>query len=204
MKRKNKLGQNSENNWDIFVNEDILLWIPDSFKETPAIWPRILAKTLSQINDNWQNSHTYIRLNTYCISNEIEQILKPFQFEKTATVAKNEYIYLISDCSDQLVWEKIFETGVVIDCGRTFFILNEIPLCWLDSIDSLYNIAKSLSQGHKAKEYEKELSHCLCLCYSIDENLVIGKVNLSENIILTNLENLAKAEGLKLVLNRGH
>jgi hypothetical protein len=201
---KNNTNRNQKQNWDIFVNDEILLWIPDNLEKSET-WSRILTKSIHGIRKNWRHSYVYIRLNTYTMNNDIETVLKPYQYIKTPGSKKNECIYLIPDCSDENVWAKVFQTGVIEDYARTFYILGMKPIHWQDTIDNLFKITQSLSKYEIYKEFEKELIDCLCLCYSIDENLVISRVNLTQNLVFSVLEKIAESEGLRIKINyRNH
>ncbi len=196
------MAENQVQRWNIYINEDILLWIPDSLKESGK-WSQMLARMLVQINRNWLNSHVYIRLNTYTDdTKELERVLGQYQYRKICVSNKNENVFIIPDCSDEHILEAIFETGVVIDCGRSFFILSYLPVDWVGTVSQLFNISQNLSQDHKVSEYQKELSGCLCLCYSVDENLVIGKVDLSRDRILSITRDIARDEGLRLIIHQ--
>jgi hypothetical protein len=163
-------------------------------------WGKIQAQVLSRFRQRWPESHIYIRLYT-CIPEYFTDVLIPGHFEKIAEVRKN-HIFILPDCQDQHVLETIFTPAGHDPFARTIFVLDQKPANWKETITRLFEIAVKLSDRQPAANFEGELSTCRLLCYSMDEDLVIAKVDLPENIVISILEDIARENDLDLVIER--
>ncbi len=189
-----------EQEWKVSVNGEAWLHIPNrlAHPEQWATWGKIQARILSRFQEHWPHTHTYIRFHTY-LPEHFKDILKPGQFETAVTTGK-DYVFLFPDCQDEYVWETILGSAGLIPYARTIFILDQKPPNWQEIIADLFDIAQSPSSGHL--QNESRLSICHCLCYSMDEDLVIARVDLPESTVLSILEDTARKEDLQLVLHR--
>jgi hypothetical protein len=169
-----------------------------------TIWAKMQARIFSRIQQHWPESHTYIRLYTYYIPDYLITKLKKGQFEKSDTKEKHTHLFLIPDCQDPSVWEAFFEIGTNDDGGRTIFSLDYRPRNWREIIARLFEIFVKLykTPGGRFPGFERALSRCHLWCFSVDADLVIGKVDLPESTVLSILESVASEESLKLVIDR--
>jgi len=133
-----------------------------------------------------------------------KDILIPGTYEEiaTATDRKDESLFLFPDCQDRFVWEGVFKVGPTRDLDRTVFVLDHKPPNAKEFIERLFDITRKISFRNWEASFYDDLSTCHCLCYSIDADLVIGKIDLPESKILSILKNIAAKEDLSLVVRR--
>ena len=197
MKQKN-------NEWEISITKRFMvLSHPTRYRpiELWDRWGKMQANILSMFNQQWDNAHTYFWVQTY-VPNSLTDVLIEGKYENVTSTNKDEQIFLFPDCRDQNSWETILSIMALGGLSRCIFILNNKPKNWGDIIIRLHQITQQISIGHSLSEFEKELEICHCLCGSSDEDLVIYKIDLEENAVLSILENIAKKEELELVIKR--
>jgi hypothetical protein len=172
----------------------------DSF----TIWANMETRIFSRIQQHWPESHTYLRLYTYYVPDDLIAKLKKGQIEKIDTKDKHTHLLLIPDCQDQRVWEAFFEVGTNWDGGRTIFLLDYKPRNWREIITHLFEIFQKLykTPGGRFPGVQRELTRCHLWCFSVDADLLIAKVDLPESTVLSILERVASEEGLELVIDR--
>jgi hypothetical protein len=132
----------------------------------------------------------------------LSNILIDGKYEGMISTNKDEHIFIFPDCQDKNVWETILSMMALSGNSRCIFILDNKPQHWGDVIIRLHQIVQLLEKGHQISEFETELTHCHCLCGSSDEDLVILKIDLKENIVLSVLGDIGKEERLELVVKR--
>ncbi|MBI4332748.1 MAG: hypothetical protein HY673_15870 [Chloroflexi bacterium] len=118
------------------------------------------------------------------------------------TGKKDETVFLFPDCQDKELWAAFLGSAGLVPLARCLFIVDRDPADWRAAMSRLFEIAQGIAQGKSATEYEADMSVCHCLCYSLDEDLVIAKVALPERTVLSVLEGAAREEGLELVVRR--
>lgn len=67
-------------------------------------------------------------------------------------------------------------------------------------MSDLYGITQKLENGTSPDELKNELMTCRCLGYSVDEDLVISKIDLSEDAVVSIIAQIAREEGLELLV----
>jgi hypothetical protein len=199
---KRKTQARREQEWRVSTNGGIWLHIPTplTHPERWEIWGEIQAGILRRFQQCWQDTHIYIRFHTY-LPEHFGDILRPGQFESVGTANKEDYIFLFPDCQDEYVWTTILGSAGLVPFARTIFVLDNNPSNWQEVIASLFGIAQKLSAGHPLDKFQSELSICRCLCYSMDEDLVIAKVDLPESTAISILKDTAREKNLELVLD---
>jgi len=163
-------------------------------------WGKMQASVLRHFRQHWQNTHVYIRFRSH-LTWDPKAVLTA-NFEKISTTEQGEQIFIFPDCEEQSALEIILASYADEPLTRTIFLLDHKPEDWRQVVSRLFEIAVNLSSGQSAAEFESDLSICRCLCYSMDEELVIPKVDLTESDVLSILEHTAREEYLDLVLHR--
>jgi hypothetical protein len=161
------------------------------------------VKILSRFQEHWNDTYTYIRFRTVTpLLFHYTNIFKQGTFEELDTEEKDDHVYLFPDCQEKHVWEIILSAIGLLAFTRTFFMLDQRPSNWQEVINRLFQSTLALANDNYASEFENDLSNCRCICYSINEDLILEKVDLPENIMLTILEDVAREEGLEIVFKR--
>ena len=198
-----------ENKWIINISSPYI-WLTHPQRYRPVEvwekWADMQMRVLHRIHQQWPDIHTYIRLHTY-YSKIYTDILELVAYETITPhhkSKKDEKIILIPDCQDPRIWKAVLTYAALNPLDRCIYMIERNPSNWQEVINSLYEITRNLSEGHDFVAYKDELAACHCLCYSVDEDLVIGKVDLPETNILSIFRDIAKEEGLDLVFERKH
>ena len=200
-RRKEKIRR--EKQWNINTDSRAF-WLthPQRYRlvELWGKWADMQTRVLAQIQQHWPEVHTYIRLHTYW-SDIYTDILEPVAYETIIPIKKskkNEQIILIPDCQDHRIWKTVLTNAALNPLDRCMFMLEHNPLNWQEVVNRLYEISYNLLDGEQFSAYKDELALCHCICYSVDEDLVFGKVDLPETTVLSILGNVAEEEGLEL------
>lgn len=164
-------------------------------------WGQMQARLLESIKDKWQESHVYIRVYSYEID-YYTNVLKSGTYEIVSGIRKGEYLLYIPDCRDTMTIESVLSSAGFVPLAKTIYIMKMNLPRWHETINELFEIAVKLSKGHRVKEFESQLSNCHCLCYTMDEDLIIAKLDLDEDHLLPILESVAQEESLDLVVIR--
>lgn len=193
--------------WEIriYEHEYILLNIPkcmfhpDRWKQ----WGRMQAELLFRIQKHWESTYIYIRFATYS-ADYYTKVLSGERFEEIDSEykEKGERTFLFPDCRDQKAIEVILSSDAINDVNRTVVIMDHQPSDWREVLKRLYNVAFNLYEMHSIKEFKDDLLGCKCLCYTIDHDLLIAKIDLDESIVLDIATDLAQEEDLELVITR--
>lgn len=157
-------------------------------------WINMETEIYSRIQRHWPDSHTYIRLLTYHVPYRIITGLA----DRIPTADEREYLYIIPDCQDKTVWTSFFSTSA-FDTGRMIFTVDTQPLVYGDVVQRMVGVVQNSYHGKSIVEFTNELSSCRCLAYSIDSDLVLAKVDLADNDIVSVLCSLAEEYNLELV-----
>jgi hypothetical protein len=202
MIRRSEEKQKRAQEWHIYLQNGFILMYPNRYRpiEQWDKWGKMQFRILMELKKHWPGVHSYIRLHIYT-----EQ-----DYSNILNICENEIVYeskdtqtiLFPDCDDQFIYETILSTVGLIPLSRCIYCLDDIPINWRDTISQLFDITQKLEKGHLTSEFENQLSICRCLCYSLDENLVIAKADLEENEILLLLENIAHEEYLSIIIHR--
>lgn len=200
---KKKDNKSGENIWKISLTDMYRLWRPNRYNDISLWykWAELQTKILAKLQDSFPETHMYIRYSTY-LPEHYTDIIELKHVEIIATNDKKETVVLLPDCQDTTIWKRLLRGAGLISYARCFFMLEDKPFDWKDTISNMYDNLLTLIDGHSIKEYSSVLSGCPCLCFSLDEDLVIGKVNLLENTIIDILRKLAKEDGLELEIER--
>jgi hypothetical protein len=201
--KHNEEKQRRERTWKITLTDKYLLWRPNRYNpiELWYKWAELQTKILTELQVNFPDTYVYIRFSTF-LPEHYKDIMESVQVEKISSSDKKEKVVLIPDCQDQSVWKRLLEGAGLVSYTRCFFMLKDKPPNWKEIISSLYEIITKLDEGHSFAEYESTLSVCPCLCFSLDEDLVIGKVDLPEFKLLDMLNVLAQEDGLEIDIER--
>ena len=192
------------NRWEIRITNNFIL-LRHTVRYRPIElwdkWGKMQAKVLSSFHQHWNYAHTYFWVQTY-IPESLSNVLIDGKYEMMTSINKDEQIFIFPDCQDKNAWETILSMMTLSGNSRCIFILDNKPQHWGDVIIRLHQITQLLEKGHQICEFETELTQCHCLCGSSDEDLVISKIDLKENIVLSVLGDIVKEEGLELVIKR--
>ncbi len=199
--RKARLEQQWDiNQWDggqINLSFPHRLWKSHSWNT----WGEMQAKILSTFRRNWQQTHVYIRFQTH-VPNLMEHTLKSCLFERYPTESKHEGLFWIHDCENFDVWKSIFASAGVVHLSRTFYVLDKQPANWHETLDTLFGVARKLSDRYSPSDFEETLSICRCLIYSSDNDMVIGKVDLSDVVLCNILKGIANEYQLEFSMKK--
>jgi hypothetical protein len=181
----------------------IHITFPHSFwkSHTWDRWGELQVKILHAFMSHWQHTDVYIRFQTH-IPDFIEPYLMSCKYEKYATRSEHESLFLIPECTDTRVWERIFASVGAVHLSRMLVVVDSTPKDWHNTVASLFGITQKLSDRYSPNEFIEDLSICKCLCYSIDNDLNIGKIDLPDNIIFAILENIALEYDLQLLVKK--
>ena len=196
--------QSRENEWKVTIDLSYF-WLTHPTKYWPNEfwdkWAKMQVKILYEIQKIIPSTHTYLRFSTF-FPKQYTDIIELCQAETLTTKKRGGKILLFLDCQDQNVWEKILFGDSFTPAAKSIFMLENKPSNWQEAITELFNIVEKLNDGHSINEYKNQLSKCHCLCYVLDSDLVIAKVDLPENVLLSILEDVARNEGLELTIER--
>jgi hypothetical protein len=205
-----------ENEWeiDIFIDGQYHIKMPhrlyknrnvkrmkEEDKET-ITWANIQTKIVSSILTYFIGDHTFIRLYTYYKPTKLLALSSECQIESVPIKKKDEYLYIFTECRDPVVLESLFEIGTLDHGGLIITSLNDQPPNWRETIEKYYKIVQDLIYFRVEAKSVTELERCHFLCYTIEGNLIIEKIGLSEGILLKILDLIAREEGLELEINR--
>ncbi len=188
-KKRHEERKRKEKQWIVDLEwPSIYLYHPLRYRpvELWNKWGDMQVRVLSRIQQYWPETHSYIRLHIYSsLYEHYASILESIPYEITSPPrkAKDEQIILVPDCQDKCVWKCILTYAGLIPFTRSIFMLDDNPTNWQEVMTRLFEIAEKISDGYPVAEYSQELAMCRCLCYSMDEDLVINKVDLSETTI---------------------
>jgi hypothetical protein len=170
-------------------------------------WGRIQAEILARIQQHWPETHTYVRLHTCYtyVLDDIGQLPERTRFERVPTKDKDDYLFLFPDCEDRDVWQVVLGIETPFDYGKMILMFDHrVEDCWT-VVSNAYEVVRQQSDP-RAQPWTvlvKMLPECQALCYSVDENLWIGKVDLPEGVVPAILESIAREEDLELVVEKG-
>jgi hypothetical protein len=184
--------------WQILMGKDIRLLVPPGLpKDTKwEAWGRIQTRLLFLIHQHWPDSHIYIRFNAFP-AGYFGDKFQDCTFE-TITADKRDEIFLFPDCQNTRVMETIFAVLGMVPFTRCLYILDRQPANWQEVTEHLFEATKKMAKKRPVIEYNNELSECRFLCYSVSEDLVIGKIDMSQSDITSILENVAREERIEL------
>jgi hypothetical protein len=86
--------------------------------------------------------------------------------------------------------------------GLAFVSLTYKPENLKETAEFYHKIIQDLVYLKTEAKLVNELEHCNLLCCTVDEYLIIEKVELEENIMLSIFSLIANEEGLKLTIER--
>lgn len=164
-------------------------------------WGELQTKILGKLHLFLPDTHVYIRFSTY-LPEHYTDILQSENVKKIITKNGKETIILFPDCQDQLIWRELLSSSGLEPFAHCFFILKDKPVNWQEIVNDIYEILLKFDKGHSLSEFQSELSNHPCLCFSEDEDLVIGKVDLPEQEVLSIIQELALEDGLELEVER--
>lgn len=168
-------------------------------------WTNTRVKIISDIVQHYENPHTYLRLHTYEVPDNLLTLGHRYSIEIRTIKKKKEFLILIPECNERLVWKASFDSGTAWHEGKILFTLKHQPENWKEEIDNYYRIVDDTFNLRKPiSEFSQELQQCNLLCYAMLDNatLIIAKTDLSETVILSILEEAAHQEDLELVIKR--
>jgi hypothetical protein len=192
-----------EKTWKITLTDNYCIRRPNRYdpRERWYKWADIQVKIFSMLKANFPETHVYIRFTTF-LPEHYKDIIEPKYIEKIAVKKNDETVILFPDCEDLNVWKRLLQGAGLVPYARCFFLLKGKPANWKDVVMSLYVEISKTEPGNSLNENKSILSDCPCLCYSVDEDLVIGKIDLPESTVLDILKNLAVEDGLALDVER--
>lgn len=177
--------------WRLVIEPDhIFLGIPrcySGFNHRKDLG-RLDAKAIAHFKEYWQHTYMYVQSGF-----EFDTLTN--LFEESAMVSKGARFYECPDMTllkDFLSGRRAYETAI--------FILDEKPDNWRNIIVRLIKIMDEIDEGHDINEYMDELKHCLFASYTIDLDLMIRKIDLPEDTIISILKDVAAEEGLELIV----
>lgn len=172
--------------------------IPTTYKSYGySEWAKLQAKIIERFTRFWQNTHMYIRLDTYFLPEHILSAVNRSQVVKTIDLESHQFIVLLEDIDDTTVWEKVLNTGIAVDYGRMFILSSEIINDWAKKLDEIFNI---VAKTHfiPADFRNEAIDKCLLICSSFDKSIYVEKVELSEYDVFETLNAIAKEEQLEI------
>jgi hypothetical protein len=113
---------------------------------------------------------------------------------------EGEYILLIQNYQDETALGAILAGSGHVPFSKTLFLVEGDLQNWQKELINLFEITKKLSKGHQVSEFQEQLSFCRCICYTMDNDLVIAKLDLPESQLFSFLQSQSQKEGLDLVI----
>lgn len=165
-------------------------------------WAKIETRIVSALHGQFHANRTYMRLYTYYTPTDLLALKTECHFEEPETKERGTHLYLIENCNVKPVWEAFFRTATNWDGGRTLFMTDQIFADLRLAMEVMSEIVQRLSSGRPLANLDEHLSRCRVLCYSVDADLVIAKVDLSEESIFRILKVIADSENLELKVER--
>ena len=165
-------------------------------------WGKMQTKILSCFSQQWPETHVYLWYRTL-VPDWIVDHVEAMYFEHVEGSGKDEHIFIFPDCPNQHLQETILSFCPDYHFSKAVFVLDYKPENWKEAVTGLLTVAKELSRGRSVEDFKAELSHCHCLCYSEDNDLVIAKVDLPENIVKSILENVFREYNFDLAWHQG-
>ncbi len=162
------------------------------------IWGRMQARMISEFRRCWGDARVYIRLETP-IGDHFVDILRPCEYAMV-TDRGNYTIFTLRECDDECLWTSILASAPLVPRAKSVFILDRSPADWQSTVARLFDATQSLEKGPPNDRIAEELEMCHCVCLSMDWDLLIAKIDLPDATVLSILGDVARDEGLELVL----
>jgi hypothetical protein len=187
--------------WHIIISHVIWITFPNRMflNNEWKKWSKLQRIILSRLTQNWPEAYTCIRFIDFP-QGYFSKLLKNCQYESLSSSNPKENILLFADCKDDSTLDIIYQATGMNPFTRCIFVLDKKPEKLQDTISHYFNLAQEISRGHKAANFADELKECHFLGYSMDNDLVIGKIDLPENIVTSILQDIATAESLEAVI----
>jgi hypothetical protein len=194
-------GGQRDGRWQILIGKTIRITVPPGLPvETKwETWGALQVQLLGLLRKHWPDNHMYIRFNAFP-PGYFEDKLKLCQPVKIN--AGREEVFLLADCEIASVLQTVLSVLGMVPFTRCIYILDSQPSNWQEVTERLFQATKKIARNQPAPEYEGELALCKCLCYSADQDLMIGKIDLPESDLMATLEQLAKDQKLSLMVRR--
>lgn len=184
--------------WQILIGRNIRMLVPPGLPKDSKweAWGTMQTRLLLLLKQHWDEAYIYIRFNGFP-PGYFEDKLTGCAF-KTVTTLKKEEIFLLPDCQNPSTIQTIFSVLGLIPFVRCAFILDRKPGNWEEVMEQLFLATQKIAKKKPTVEYEGVLGMCRCLCYSFNEDLVIGKIDMPQSDLVTILEEVGKEEHLGL------
>jgi hypothetical protein len=194
-------ARRGDGRWNVLIWRGIRITVPPGLPaETKwEVWGNIQMRILSNIKKQWPESHTYIRFNAFPPGYFTDKLGGcPREVIKT----KRDEIFLLPDCEDPSALRTVFSVLGLNPFTRCIFLLKDQPAEWQEVMARLFEATQKIARRQMVPEYETELARCHLLAYSVDQDLVIGRMDISESQLEDILEGVAREEKLDLAIRR--
>ncbi len=189
--------------WEIWFEKGIWLTVPRRLFNDGnwEAWASIQIRILDCVRQYWGKSHTYIRFSPYPQGYYQERLQGCSSTMIIQSDEKGES-FLFKDCVEESVLETIFSAIGMVPYTRCVIITDQQPDHWNDLINRYFEIAQQFSDGKNANDFSTELNDCHLLCYSMDQDLVIQKIDLEKSTFLFVLEQIASEFDLNIIMRK--
>jgi len=190
-----------EQEWRVQITNNYWLCHPTRYRPLDKWekWGEMQSMVLSHIIHRIKTPSIFWRFHTF-LPEVYKDIINLCEYETIQEDKKKGHVFVLRNCWNQNVWKQILSSLGLVTKARCIFILDYNPVDWLNTVNDLFKITQKIETGHSTLEFESELSSCRCLCYSNDEDLIIAKVDIKEEDILSILQDVAREFSLNLVI----
>jgi hypothetical protein len=194
-------ARRGDGRWNVLIGRGIRITVPPGLPtETKwEVWGTVQIRILSELKKRWPESHTYVRFNAFPPDYFTDKFRGcPHEVIKN----KREEIFLLPDCEDPSALRTVFSVLGLIPFTRCVFVLKDQPANWQEVMGRLFEATQKIARKQSVPEYEPELSRCHLLAYSVEQDLVIARVDIPESELENILESIAREEKLDLSIRR--
>lgn len=203
--RRKQASERRLRTWEGWADDVVYLRMPYRIRRRRhdwTIWGCMQADVLARLKQNWPNARTYLWYRTP-LASHLANLVSQCKPEETAGQGKAEHVFVFPSCEDLSTWAIVLSLGTLFHFSRAVFMLEPTPEDWKGSIERLVGLAQKTG-GQLTPEDQLLLSTCRCLCYSADNDLVIGKVDVPVSTVIAAVEETAQAHGFELRLTQRH
>ncbi len=194
-------ARRGDGRWNVLIDRSIRITVPPGLPAETKwdVWGTIQLQILDHLKRRWPESHTYIRFNAFPPGYFADK----FQGCQQEVIRnKREEIFLLPDCEAPSVLRTVFSVLGLIPFTRCIFLLKDQPANWQEVMGRLFEATQKIARKQSVPEYEAELSRCHFLAYSLNQDLVVVRIDMPQSELEEILEKVAREEKLDLAIRR--
>jgi hypothetical protein len=207
-KKQNKDAEKTLNdrNWTV-ITRPSYTWInrPNQYnsKEYWRKWAKTQISIISKVQLKLTHTYMYIRYSTYFPKQYVNE-LKSCHGEILSKKCMRDTVLVFPECQDQSIWEKILLGDSFSHNAQSFYVLENNPSNWREVITKTHRIIYKIHDLNTLNVHNIHFSPCRCIFSVEDSNLLVVKIDLSEKILNSILEEEAENEKLELLIEKEH